>query len=108
MKPKKEKAKPKLKKKTVVKQKKEKPKPKKKASVKQKKGKGSRSQRNLQRRRLWEGSQNEERSKDDVPGVDWLGVIVDKNFSYIFNLTFFIHIFEGNRNFKNEYPVKIF
>ena len=27
---------------------------------------------------------------------------------HIFNLTFFAHIFEGNPNLKNEYPVEIF
>ena len=39
--------------------------------------------KNLPRRKLWEGSQNEEISKDDVLRVYWLGVMLDKNFSYI-------------------------
>ena len=102
------------KKKASAEQKKDKPKSKKKASVKQKKKKqsqsrksvwsrrkerGSRSRRSLQRRRLWEGRQNKERSKDDVL-LDWFVVMIQ--------LKIFIHIFEGNPDSKNEYPVENF
>ena len=40
--------------------------------------------------------------------VDWLDVMLDKSFIYLTYSKIFIHIFEGNTNFKNEYPVEIF
>eukprot|EP00493_Phyllostaurus_siculus_P020937 UN21262 len=31
----------------------------------------------------------------------WLGVLLHKSFIIMFNLTFFVHIFEGNQDFQN-------
>ena len=38
-----------------------------------------------------------------IPSRSWMGVMLDTVF--IFNLTFFVHIFERNPTFKNEYTV---
>ena len=41
-----------------------------------------------------------------IPSRSWMGVMLDKFF--IFYLTFFVHVFKGNSNFKIGDPVEIF
>ena len=41
-----------------------------------------------------------------IPSRSWMGVMLDTFF--IFNLTFFVHIFKGNSNFKIGDPVENF
>ena len=84
MKPKKEKAKPKSKKKAVMKQKKETAKPKKKSQRKAEERKGEAEAKEVFKE---EGYEKQVKTRKEVrmmySRVDWLGVMLDKSFIYL-------------------------